>query len=419
MARCSVQRDGNIANSLVLQDYITKHIRKQSGLPKRIRPKGVDSCFGDFPVAYKHDDKWDGNPTQRRGMKTVKCQSVKIDGVADGAAGITGSERPTTSHPVNRAPAVVRPSTAHPRSVAYVANPNADAAPYRPRSAKAGGGGGGAMKKGAGTPPPNQRQENSDKVDLEELEATRQYLFTHGKFRTSPAKLLGALEVSRVVQGRPASAPGYVKRKQARPVVPKAGAWRRRPIPVTLFRKYYNRGDLPICIDHRANCNAIKWKISPPDLDFHVYLPIFFDGLREVEDPFRFLAIQGTLDLIEAAPQKVLPVIPQLILPLKIALNTRTPNVICPVLKILQQMILLNPVIGQALVPYYRQILPIFNLFRGMDTNLGDGIDYNQRSRLNLGVLILETLEVMEQFGGPDAFINIKYIIPTYESCSS
>jgi Parkin co-regulated protein len=44
-----------------------------------------------------------------------------------------------------------------------------------------------------------------------------------------------------------------------------------------------------------------------------------------------------------------------------------------------------------------RQILPIFNLFKAKNNNLGDGIDYNQRSRLNIGELILETLEVMEQ----------------------
>lgn len=61
-----------------------------------------------------------------------------------------------------------------------------------------------------------------------------------------------------------------------------AGAWRRREIAATLFRKYYVRGDLPICVDHRANGNAIRWKIRPTELDFHVYLPIFFDGLREV-----------------------------------------------------------------------------------------------------------------------------------------
>ena len=33
------------------------------------------------------------------------------------------------------------------------------------------------------------------------------------------------------------------------------------------------------------------------------------------------------------------------------------------------------------------------------------------------GELVLETLQVLEMRGGEDAFINIKYMIPTYESC--
>jgi len=36
--------------------------------------------------------------------------------------------------------------------------------------------------------------------------------------------------------------------------------------------------------------------------------------------------------------------------------------------------------------------------------------------RANLGELIQETLELFEQFGGEDAFINIKYLVPTYQS---
>ena len=48
---------------------------------------------------------------------------------------------------------------------------------------------------------------------------------------------------------------------------------------------------------------------------------------------------------------------------------------------------------------------------------MGDGIDYSQQKRLNLGDLIQETLELFEIHGGEDAFINIKYMIPTYESC--
>ncbi len=48
--------------------------------------------------------------------------------------------------------------------------------------------------------------------------------------------------------------------------------------------------------------------------------------------------------------------------------------------------------------------------------NSGDGIDYSQQKRENIGDLIQETLEVFERYGGEDAFINIKYMVPTYES---
>lgn len=49
--------------------------------------------------------------------------------------------------------------------------------------------------------------------------------------------------------------------------------------------------------------------------------------------------------------------------------------------------------------------------------NIGDKIDYGQRKGDNLGDLIQETLELFEKHGGEDAYINIKYMIPTYESC--
>ena len=122
--------------------------------------------------------------------------------------------------------------------------------------------------------------------------------------------------------------------------------------------------------------------------------------------------------MIQAAPEKLLPVVPQLILPINNALGTREPDIICSVLKILQQMLLQNPSIGQAFVPYFRSILPVFNLFRSREKNMGDAFDYGQRRRLDLGELIRETLEMFETYGGPDAFINIKYMCPTYESCA-
>jgi len=76
-----------------------------------------------------------------------------------------------------------------------------------------------------------------------------------------------------------------------------------------------------------------------------------------------------------------------------------------------------SKVVAEALVPYYRQLLPVMNLLKHRNTNLGDQIDYSQRKGENVGDLINETLNIMEKNGGEDAFINIKYIVPTYESC--
>merc|ERR1719287_356633 len=206
-------------------------------------------------------------------------------------------------------------------------------------------------------------------------------------------------------------------RKEMPTSPPVAGAFRRRTIEPSEFRRFYDRGDLPIAIQHTATANKISWKVDIEKLDYHHYLPIFFDGLREKEDPYRFLAVEGAHNMLDKGGSKILPVVPQLIIPIKTALNTRDREVIATMLKVLQKLVLSGEMIGEALVPYYRQILPVFNLFKAQACNIGDKIDYGQRLRSNLGELIDETLEIMEIHGGEDAFINIKYMIPTYESC--
>ena len=197
---------------------------------------------------------------------------------------------------------------------------------------------------------------------------------------------------------------------------PRAGAMNSRAVPVSEFRLFYERGDLPVTIEHGPQ-NKINWKVAIEQLDYHHYLPIFFEGMREKIDPYRFLAVQGIFDMLDKGGAKVLPVIPQLIIPVKTALNTRDPEIIAITLKILQCLVTCSDTIGEALVPYYRQILPILNLFKTKNINLGDKIDYSQRKSINLGDLIQQTLEMFEMHGGEDAFINIKYMVPTYESC--
>jgi len=189
------------------------------------------------------------------------------------------------------------------------------------------------------------------------------------------------------------------KKEEIIPDKPKAGATRKRKIPTSEFRRFYDRGDLPIIVEHSGSGCKLRWTkdVDLTQLDYHHYLPIFFEGLREKQDPYRFLAVQGIFDLLEHGQARVLPVIPQLIIPIKTALNTRDHDIISITLKVLQRLVTCSETIGEALVPYYRQILPIFNLFRDKNHNTGDKIDYSQRKQNNLGDLIQETLELFEQ----------------------
>jgi len=184
------------------------------------------------------------------------------------------------------------------------------------------------------------------------------------------------------------------------------------------FRRFYDRGDLPIQVSFSGAVRKVAWKVDIDKLDYHHYLPIFFDGLRELDEPYQFLALKGVEDLLAEGGQKILPVVPQLIIPIKTALNTKVKKIICRILKVIQLLVTSGDMIGEALVPYYRQILPVFNLFKNHNVNCGDQMDYSQNKGENLGDLIEETLELLETHGGEDAFINIKYMIPLYESHS-
>jgi Parkin co-regulated protein len=227
----------------------------------------------------------------------------------------------------------------------------------------------------------------------------------------------GAAKGSSVVSGGSVVARSSSSAKQQQPAA--------KRVPTEL-RRFYSRGDLPIQIDHGGVANRLAWKVEIKKLDFHHYLPIFFDGIREMEQPYALVAEQGITDMLEAAPHKVLPVIPQLIIPLKLALNTRDKPIIVKVLKTLQLLATCDNsiaggagLIGQSLVPYYRQLLPIFNTYINDTANLGDKIDYSGRGKhKNLGDLISETLEILELHGGEDSFINIKYLIPQYQSAA-
>ncbi len=98
---------------------------------------------------------------------------------------------------------------------------------------------------------------------------------------------------------------------------PKSGAMQRRPIPPTNFRRVYDVGDLPVQLNHGHQGGKLLWKTKVSQLNYNHYLPLFFEGLREKQDPYRYIAVQGTFDMLEEGGTNIGKVIPQLIIPIK------------------------------------------------------------------------------------------------------
>ena len=152
-----------------------------------------------------------------------------------------------------------------------------------------------------------------------------------------------------------------------------------------------------------ANRSSIVWKIPLEKLNLQHYLPLFVDGVREQQQPYMCLATEGAEALVKATAgtDRLLPLVPQLILPLKHGLETREVKTMIRILKLIRSLVEACPAVGETLVPYYRQLLPVVNVFI---------------HKTELASEIEDTLAMLEVAGGEDAFVNIKYVCPTYES---
>lgn len=80
---------------------------------------------------------------------------------------------------------------------------------------------------------------------------------------------------------------------------------------------HYERGDLPLRLEYFPGGVRIMWTMDLNKLNYHLYLPLFFDGLSEADHPYKTYARQGVRDLINFGRDKIYPVIPQLIVPIK------------------------------------------------------------------------------------------------------
>lgn len=253
-----------------------------------------------------------------------------------------------------------------------------------------------------------------------------------------------------------AEASRYVATKPIKPTAPKAGAFdEKKPAP-TNFRVMYDRGDLPLRVAGGVH-SFVRWHVgeivasggdlsgrsrrpivnkTPPNfnsaggpeyeeakaaflasLDYKVWLPLFFEGLREQVDPCRFLAVAAVKDLLAAATfERLQPVVPLLVMPVRLALNTREPGTVRRTIEALRQLVRVPPEartgarVGELLAPYFRHFLPIFNLFKSKNSIASATGDYQKA----LGEVMDEILQLFADEGGPGAAKEINRIVPLF-----
>ncbi|CAM9228639.1 unnamed protein product [Pylaiella littoralis] len=164
------------------------------------------------------------------------------------------------------------------------------------------------------------------------------------------------------------------------------------------FPDQYLRGEVP-CSKHCSAASALVWVCPLEQLDYDHYLPMFFDGIRCLEEPCTTLARQGVSDLLSAArgsPERILPSLPNIMRAIRLAISCKNPGVIIFACSALRQLATGNKEVGEALVPYYKMFLNLFNIFMNSTRSTGDRIDYGQRNNQDIGKAISDTVETLE-----------------------
>ena len=174
------------------------------------------------------------------------------------------------------------------------------------------------------------------------------------------------------------------------------------------FRK--NFGNLPFSVRPTDIGElSLSWSTQIEDLDLHHILPLVFSGLQELQDPYQSAATEAVFELLEAAGPKVNAVIPQLIQPIKSAINSKNNSVIRNVLRAVQELINCDPGAVTCLSQHYRHFLPQFNIIRGKRAKNAEAEQLARYAD--------ETLELLEIYGGEDSYELIKKMVPSYRSC--
>ncbi|CAJ0945720.1 unnamed protein product, partial [Mesorhabditis belari] len=179
-------------------------------------------------------------------------------------------------------------------------------------------------------------------------------------------------------------------------------------------------GVLPIKIDYGPPGSPpknLKWIHSERELSeetIRLMLPKFALGLPLVDQPYRFVAERGFVDLLNFAKNSrpIIANLIQIVRALRAALYSFDHAKKRETLRILVKLSRIQGV-GPALVPFYRQLLPPLRVVSHVSSLAGKIVSIDRDLERDIGTALNE----LERNGGPNAYTNIKYVLPTYESC--
>jgi len=168
----------------------------------------------------------------------------------------------------------------------------------------------------------------------------------------------------------------------------------------TLFSREYLAGSLPFRIDHGCNQNKLAWDVPISQAQYNPLLSTCFEGITETEHPYVFLSRAAVTELLaaEGAAEKVLPMLPTLITPIRAALmqNKKDLGIVEFCLRTLET---LSELTGQHMNTYLRNLVPQIH-------KISFSKQFDQH--------VTSVFQTFEQNGGKVALNEIKRRVPTY-----
>lgn len=190
------------------------------------------------------------------------------------------------------------------------------------------------------------------------------------------------------------------------------------PSANSIFRHLYDNSTIDFCSvrwgvgsnkvvwGRQVRPGYMSWGDKPTEVEVARWLPIFLEGIREYEEPYRFLSIMGSWDLVEEGGSQLHLIAEEMVSPLKKALDTREPSVVALAVELIKAILTTDRQVALVWIHHLWQFCQVFNLFlsRGYLVNRG----YNKRQVWSIKSSIQEVLILLQEHGGEDALAFIR-----------